>query len=136
MAFVEKEGLPDPIGFPYHENIGALAESAKTCPLCAFVHAGVQAWLVSWNKAAGTKKFIKSKYGFSGALPIQERLWLAEIPGQDQGFCVWTSNPQVHQNGIFEGLYLLTLVGFSVEERKFIPPTSLDVFDNSFMCGS
>lgn len=115
--------LPDPVGFPYHENIGALAESAKTCPLCAFVHAGVQEWLVSWHKVAGAKKFIKSDYLSQGALPLKERLWLTALPGEDLGFCVWTRNRQ--SDGVYEGLYLMMLVGFSVEERKFIPPLKL-----------
>lgn len=119
--YQEVSELPDPIGFPYHENIGALAKSAKTCPLCAFVQAGVQSWLVSWHKLAGTKNFIKSDH-LQGALPLEERLWLTRLPGEDQGFCVWTRN---RRGSSYEGLYLMTLVGFSVEERTFIPPLSL-----------
>lgn len=125
--------LPDPVGFPYHENIGALAESAKACPLCAFVHAGVQAWLVSWHEAAGTKKTVESIHAFRGELPLEERLWLTALPGEDLGFCVWTRNPK--GTGLYEGLYLMMLVGFSVEERMLIPPLNL-IVDNKFLCGS
>lgn len=115
--------LTDPIGFPYHANIGALAESAKTCSLCAVVQAGVQEWLVSWNKATGTKKSIEYRT-FSGALPLEERLWLTEISPENQGFCVWTINP-LSRGRTELSLYLLTLVGFGVEEGKFIPSITL-----------
>lgn len=118
--------LPRIVGTPYHENIGALAESAKTCPMCAFVQAGVQAWLVSWNKVAGTKKVIGS-HGSLGALPSEEMLWLTRLFGKDQGFCVWTRNrriPRRNRGDSYEGLYLMMLVGFSVEERTLIQPVS------------
>lgn len=123
--FPSHNPLPDPIGFPYHENIGALAESAKACPLCAVVHAGVQAWLVSWHKAAGTNELVEY-LSFSGTLPLEERLWLTEIAPENQGFRVWAMNPWSRPSTERrQSLYLLTLVGFSVEERTFTPPISL-----------
>lgn len=123
--FPSHNPIPDPIGFPYHENIGALAESAKTCPLCAVVQAGVQAWLVSWHKAAGPKKSVEY-LSFSGTLPLEERLWLTEIAPENQGFRVWAMNPWSRPSTERrQSLYLLTLVGFSVEERTFTPPISL-----------
>lgn len=115
--------LLGPIGFPYHENIGALAESAKTCPLCAVVQAGVQTWLVSWNKAAGTKKSIESS-PYLYTLPVEERLWLTKLESGNQGFCVWTMNP-LNRRSTYQSLYLLALVGFNVEERMLIPPINL-----------
>lgn len=111
--------LPDPIGFPYHENIRVLAESAKTCPLCAVVQAGVQEWLASWLKAARSQNWIEL-----GPVPEEERLWLTEISPENQGFCVWTMDP-LSRGRKKPSLYLLTLVGFSVEEGTFIPPISL-----------
>lgn len=120
--------LPDPIGFPFHENLSALAESAKTCSLCAVIQAGVQAWLVSWDKVAGTKKFVQgtSPYPFSGYFPLEERLWLTEISPETPGFCVWTEAQRVRTD-VNDGFnfYLLTMVGFSAEERRLIPGINL-----------
>lgn len=113
--------LSKPFGVPYHENISALAGSAETCPLCALVHACVQAWLVSWDKAAETNEFIDSLCGLMGALPLEERLWLTGIPGENRGFCVWARN-RSNVGSSSQGVYLLTLVGFSVEERMFTTP--------------
>lgn len=119
--------LPRVVGTPYHVNIGALAESAKTCPMCAFVQAGVQAWLVSWNKFAGTKEAIGS-HGSLGPLPSEEMLWLTRLFGKDQGFCVWTRNRRTlrrERRDLYDGLYLMMLVGLSVDERTFVQPIRL-----------
>lgn len=120
-----EERLPELIGFPYHENIGALAESAKACPLCAVVQAGVQEWLVSWSKATGGKNLFQSQF-FWGSLPLEEKLWLTEIGPENQGFYVWASNPQSRGSSILNSnLYLLTIVGFSVEACTSICPIGL-----------
>lgn len=124
--------LWDPIGF--HENISALAESAKTCPLCGVVQAGVQAWLDSWKKVVGTDTLLQyDTSGLSGALPVDERLWLTEKPRNPSrgeklhvydGFCVWAMEPLSRQDGRYH-FYMLTVIGFGVEESTFFPPMIL-----------
>lgn len=113
---------PDRIGFPYHENLSALAKSAKTCSLCAIVQEGVQAWLVSWKNVAGNKPFVRG-FAYAVAFPEKERLWLTAMELGKSGFCVWTEARRLRKD-VDDGknFYLLTMVGFSVGKGTFIPP--------------
>lgn len=113
--------LPDPIGVPYHENINALAESAKTCDLCAVVQAGVQAWRCSWKEYARSDGEPGGFENLTWKSPLEERLWLTETATEKQGFGVWALN----RGWAPQSLYLLALVGFCVEERTCISPISL-----------
>lgn len=133
VADFGEEDSCDPIGF--HENIFALAESAKTCPLCAVVQAGVQVWHDSWSKVVGDNTLLRydEGAGFSGALPVDERLWLTEKPWKTSrgekfhvydGFCVWAMNPLSRENGSYH-FYMLTVIGFGVDESTFFPPIIL-----------
>lgn len=106
----DNQALQQPLGLPFHENLETLAQSAKSCPLCAVVQSGVQVWINSWEDAAKNyKQFIVLRMD-SEPIPVKEQLRITKRLGAVQGFIVWAKNPK-EQNMY----YLLTAVGFSVD---------------------
>lgn len=85
--------LPDPIGFPFHEDLEALALSARSCPVCNIAQAGVQGWIDRWEDAAkNNKSFIEFSLQRQ-PVPTGQRLWLTACDDGEQGFFLWAKNP-------------------------------------------
>lgn len=103
-----------PFGFAFHRDLSGLENSAKSCPLCKIVNAGVRAWLDISNDAATNKHFIEM-HKDSQTLPTNQQLWLTACSKPQQGFFVWTQKPA--RDSTF---YLLTVVGFSVESSQYL----------------
>ncbi|KAK8223351.1 heterokaryon incompatibility protein-domain-containing protein [Phyllosticta capitalensis] len=100
----------DPLGFPYHENLGALAESAADCPLCSIVQAGVVRWKELYHEAIRTPSFIEF-HGEQWTIPERAKLWLTKRPTGAAGFVVLARN----LNNPKDGIFLLTGVSLSVK---------------------
>lgn len=109
----DSQSLQQPLGFPFHENMGALELSAESCPLCAVIWSGVQAWTGDWHKAVedeDDRDSIVSNLETS-PVPVEEQLWVTKSFNEAQGFCVWTKTPRPS----ICSMYLLATVGFSVD---------------------
>lgn len=112
--------MPPAYGFPYHKSMGSLAISAESCPLCALVQVGVQAWIDGWNDAAkNDKAFIEFRMN-DDTIPFTEQLWLAQCYDGAKGFYVWVEQPT---NPKLERLRLnlLTIIGFGVDSGSRCP---------------
>ena len=48
-----------PLGFPWHENLDALAASAGGCPLCDLIQKGARSWLDLYGDALQNNSFIE-----------------------------------------------------------------------------
>lgn len=97
--------LPDPIGFPFHEDLDALAVSAQSCPVCNVAQAGVQGWIDRWEDAAKNNTSFIEFYLKDDPIPTGQRLWLTACDDGEQGFCIWAKNPARSRC-----LYLLAVV--------------------------
>ncbi|TVY80634.1 hypothetical protein LSUE1_G004553 [Lachnellula suecica] len=106
-----KIGVPlhDPIGFPYHENLDALAASSPSCTLCAAVQSGVDLWIEDYRDAEKSDQyflqFLKDEISGGG-----QRLWLTKRFSGTPGFLVLVRIPDYTT-----GVYLMTGVGFTAE---------------------
>lgn len=109
------------IGFPFHRDLHALERSAKTCPLCQIVQAGVRKWIDLWNDAATNNEFFIEHSKSHSPIPNDQQLWLTACSSRAQGFYVWAQVPTRKSSA-----YLLTAVGFSVESSQY--------FDVSHIC--
>lgn len=104
--------LPDQIGFPFHENLEALARSARSCSVCEIAQTGVQGWIDRWEDAAKNKSFIE--FGLQREpIPTGQQLWLTACDDGEQGFWLWAKNPATPKY-----LYLLAAVRFYVEPSQ------------------
>lgn len=122
----EAEEARGPFGFAFHRDLNGLESSAKSCPLCKIVHAGVRAWLDIWNDAAtNDKAFIELRMD-DHPIPTHQQLWLTARSNGQQGFCVWAQNPA--EESMF---YLLTVVGFSVESSQCLDVLYIPIVFNS-----
>lgn len=99
-----------PIGFPFYENMEALAQSAKSCPLCALIQDGVQRWVDDWEDGAKNNKMFIEFSMKRHPIPRKERLWLTRRADGEQGFYVWAQCPMMKS-----WFNLLSAVGFSVD---------------------
>lgn len=85
--------LPDPVGFPFHRDLDALAFSARSCPVCSVAQSGVQGWIERWEDAAkNNKHFIEFSLQHD-PIPRGQQLWLTACDDGEQGFCLWAKNP-------------------------------------------
>lgn len=111
--------LPDQIGFAFHENLEALALSARSCPVCEIAQTGVQGWIDRWEDAAkNSKSFIE--FGLKREpIPTGQQLWLTACDDGEQGFYLWAKNPATPKY-----LYLLATVRFFVESSQCYPSIS------------
>ncbi|ROW01241.1 hypothetical protein VMCG_05975 [Cytospora schulzeri] len=103
------EATNQPLGLPFHENLQALALSAKLCPLCGLVQSGVCTWINTWQDAAKNHKGFIEYHMEKDPIPANERLWVTQSYGGAQGFYVWGEHPKK------KSMYLLTAVGFSID---------------------
>lgn len=102
--------LGDPIGFPWHADLHALAESSRSsgCPLCIVAQAGVQIWLGRYGTARQADRAWREHGGDDyQPAPHAQRLWLTRRPGGSPGFVVLAQNPAQPAQ-----IYPLTGVGF------------------------
>ena len=98
----------DPLGFPWHESLDALAESAKSgCQICVLVQSGAQTWIDRYRQAEKTNK-LWSEYHHE--MPHGQRLWLRQRFAGGDGFVVMARHPKQKSK-----VNLLTGVAFSVE---------------------
>lgn len=102
--------LPDQIGFPFHDNLEALALSARSCPVCDIAQTGVQGWIDRWEDAAKNDKAFIEFHLQREPVPTGQRLWLTACDDGEQGFCLWAKNPATPKY-----LYLLAAVRFYAE---------------------
>lgn len=121
----EAEETRGPYGFAFHRDLNGLESSAKSCPLCKVVNAGVRAWLDMWNDAATNNKVFIEFHRASQPIPTDQRLWLTACSNRQQGFYVWAQNPA--EESMF---YLLTIVGFSVESSRCLDVLYILIFLN------
>lgn len=112
LWYKDKEApLKDPLGFPWHEDLDALAKSAKTgCPLCVLVQTGAQTWIDRYRHEGQNNKLFKEFHEHREPFPEGQRLWLTKRFGGADGFILLVRNPKSDI-----GVNLLTGVGFSVE---------------------
>lgn len=115
--------LPDPIGFPFHADLDALALSARSCPVCNIAQAGVQGWIDRWEDAAKNNKFFIEFHLERDPIPTGQRLWLTACDDGKQGFYLWAKNPAMPKC-----LNLLAAVRFYVEPGLSRPPRSFSNF--------
>ncbi|KAI3391067.1 hypothetical protein diail_8072 [Diaporthe ilicicola] len=85
--------LPDPIGFPFHKDLDALALSARSCPVCKIAQAGVQGWIDRWEDAAKNDKAFIEFDKLREPIPRGQQLWLTACDDGEQGFVLWAKNP-------------------------------------------
>lgn len=111
--------LPEKIGFPFHQDLGALALSARSCPICEVAQTGVQGWIDRWEDAAkNNKSFIE--FGLQrNPIPTGQQLWLTACDDAEQGFYLWAKNPATPKY-----LYLLAAVRFYAESSLLRPSPS------------
>ena len=102
--------LPDPIGFPFHRDMDALASSARSCPICNIAQTGVQSWIDRWEDAARNNKHFIEFSLERDPIPTGQQLWLTACGDGEQGFCLWAKNPAMSKC-----LNLLAAVRFYVE---------------------
>ncbi|KAG6361791.1 hypothetical protein INS49_010020 [Diaporthe citri] len=116
--------LPDQIGFPFHEDLEALALSARSCPVCNVAQTGVQGWIDRWEDAAkNSKSFIEFSLQRE-PIPTGQQLWLTACDDGEQGFFLWAKNPATPKY-----LYLLAAVRFYAEasiDIRETPQTFID----------
>lgn len=112
------QSLRQPLAIPFHKNLKTLRLSAKSCPLCAVVQAGVQTWIDDWEDSArNNKSFIEFNKDID-RIPVEEQLWVTARYGGAQGFYIWADHPK-HQS--MYSWYFLTAVGFSVDSGIVLP---------------
>jgi hypothetical protein len=115
VEFVErrKKFSDDETGFPWHSDIKALAESAKTgCPLCAAVQNAVEHWFTRYDKA-NTGKFYE-EFGENYEVEMSQ-LRLTQRFNDAPGLMVFTRNTcHADKNHAFIALCSLA---FSVESN-------------------
>ncbi|KAI0149577.1 HET-domain-containing protein [Xylariaceae sp. FL1272] len=100
------DGEPEyPDGYHWHENLGALEASAGSCPLCALVQLGVEAWLKKRDMAF-SQEYQDHRHVFDHDLPMNNELLLTKRSGP--GFLVYVKFTKRHA-------YLLAGVAFCVE---------------------
>ncbi|KAI0121015.1 heterokaryon incompatibility protein-domain-containing protein [Xylariales sp. AK1849] len=107
-----EEGRQDPLGFPWHEDLDALATSAKSCKMCTVVQAGAQVWLDRYRTAEKTNKHWMEFREDDDPIPSGQRLWLTKRFGGAEGFDVFVEVPNKN------GYHLITAVAFSVEKEN------------------
>jgi hypothetical protein len=96
--------------FPWHENLDALAASAKVCSLCGLVQKGVEAWLERYNDALTNDKLFMEFHESHSPIPHGERLWLKKRFGEAPGFVVFVRNLKKRNQ-----VMVLAGVSFAVE---------------------
>ncbi|RWA08174.1 hypothetical protein EKO27_g6932 [Xylaria grammica] len=101
---------PNPTGFPWHSDLGALAASSGTCSLCNVVQAGVQQWCERRSTALQNKFSIMTHADDADPVPERQRLFLTKRNNGAPGFLVYPNHPLSRS-----AVYLLTGVAFSVE---------------------
>lgn len=107
----------EPIGVAFHENLGALALSSKSCAICAIVQAGVQkrqdtlqeAWASILRASSGEPERVLRHLNLSKA-----PLWVTAPYSGAQGFIVWAHHPSEPRH-----ICLVAAVGFSVDSGMY-----------------
>jgi hypothetical protein len=108
------KGIPaESLGFRWHDNIGALASSAQSCPLCAVVHEGVEQWMQRREIAMQQKFYVVFQETYAAPVPTENALFLAQRAGAAPGFLVYVKCANRDHE-----VYLLTGVAFSVAASK------------------
>lgn len=103
-------GPENPIGYPWHLGLDALAVSADTCVLCAVIHQGAQRWLSHFENGRQTQFYEEFQDTYDYSVPAKERLWLTKRFEKGPGFVVLAGDP-----GNGRQVHLLTGVTFSVD---------------------
>jgi hypothetical protein len=103
-----------PLGLQWHENLDALAVSAKICPLCDLAQKGAQTWLDLYEDASKNNKLFVEFHKSNSTIPTGQQLWLTKRFGGGPGFIVLVRGPKEVQRVI-----LLTGVSFAVEAGKY-----------------
>ncbi|RYP20970.1 hypothetical protein DL765_002507 [Monosporascus sp. GIB2] len=108
----------DPLGFPWHADLAALAASAAStdCPLCKLAQTGAEIWIGHHREAEKNNRFFREFH--HERVPEGQQLWLTRrfFHGgvgsgvERDGFAVLVRDPDRPATGI----NLLTCVAFSV----------------------
>ncbi|RYP13316.1 hypothetical protein DL767_010802 [Monosporascus sp. MG133] len=108
----------DPLGFPWHADLAALAASAAStdCPLCRLAQTGAEIWIGHYREAEKNNRFFREFH--RERVPEGQQLWLTRrfFPGgvrsgvEQDGFAVLVRDPDEPATCI----NLLTGVAFSV----------------------
>ncbi|KAI1332532.1 HET-domain-containing protein [Xylariaceae sp. FL0255] len=107
----------DTFAFPWHPNLGALAKSTASCPLCAVVQSAVEDWLAGYEEAQKSPSFIEFHADFD-VIPQNERLWITKRNNGAAGLLVFAHNPASSSGRYRRRVYLIAGVGFSVEAEN------------------
>ncbi|RYP53734.1 hypothetical protein DL768_001334 [Monosporascus sp. mg162] len=118
ISGVTKPPPKDPLGFPWHADLAALAASAAStdCPLCKLAQAGAEIWIGHYREAEKNNRLFRE---FDRQrVPEGQQLWLTRrfFPGsvrsgiERDGFAVLVRDPDNPATSI----NLLTGVAFSV----------------------
>jgi hypothetical protein len=112
LLYTDNEAVTEDsaLGFPWHENLDALAASAKLCPLCAIVQKGAESWINLYDDAWKNNPIFVEFNGKSSSRPTGQRLWLTKRVGGAPGFLVLVRNPKKKK-----GVMLLSGVSFACE---------------------
>ncbi|KAI9151273.1 hypothetical protein HJFPF1_08472 [Paramyrothecium foliicola] len=112
-----EDRVPDEaLGFNWHENIKALAESAKSlCPLCVIVQNAVESWVERYETARSTSNFYR-EFGKDYEVDLEkERLRLTKRVGGGNGLTVFVRNARTHKSIKAYGVIALGSVAFTAE---------------------
>ncbi|KAK6827546.1 heterokaryon incompatibility protein-domain-containing protein [Apiospora arundinis] len=104
----------EPYGFPWHQDLDSLADSASSCPLCAVVQEGSQKWLGHFEEFRRKPINAVFKETYTGSVPHGQRLLLTRRYGGGPGFIVFTRETMRRRSA----LYILTGVVFSVRKEN------------------
>ncbi|KAK7996718.1 transcription activator of gluconeogenesis [Apiospora arundinis] len=104
----------EPYGFPWHQDLNSLAESASSCPLCAIVQEGFQKWLGYFEESQRKPFYAEFKETYAESVPHGQRLFLTRRYGGGPGFIVLARETTRR----WSSLYLLTGVVFSVRKEN------------------
>jgi hypothetical protein len=104
--------LADPLGFPWHPDLDALALSASSCAFCGIIQDGVKAWLGDFELAQKNPIYAEF-HGNSDKMPSGQPLWVTKRYGGAPGILVFVRQPLRESR-----IYLLTGVGFCVDVGK------------------
>ncbi|KAI8632545.1 HET-domain-containing protein [Xylariaceae sp. FL1651] len=105
----EKTMQEDPLGFPWHQSLDALAVSADSCTLCAAIQNGVKIWLNHFKDAEKNPVFVEFHKDYD-KVPTGQRLWITKRYGKAPGLLVFARH-LLRRHMIF----LITGVSFSVD---------------------
>lgn len=112
----EADAKDSSLGFKWHQDLDALAASAKICTVCNLVQKGSEAWLDRYNDVSKNNLSFNEFREGKPTIPSGQQLWLTKRFGGGPGFIVLVRSLKNRQR---LQVILLAGVSFAVESGMY-----------------